>query len=160
MPTKEQSKADALRFLKDTITAVLATSFNDEPHAATVYYYVDDQFNFYFLTKRNTSKYFNAELNPRAAVVVGTGPDHITVQVSGTMKLIVDEAEKNGIVETFIERLSHNKVTVWPIEDIQKFKDRHIVAYKLVPKKLSYLNLDSKKYPDSINNEAIHIISG
>lgn len=44
MIDKTQFKTDALAFLKENITAVIATSFNDEPLASTVYYYIDDNF--------------------------------------------------------------------------------------------------------------------
>ena len=49
-----QIKKIALKFLqeKEHITAVVATATKDgTPHSAVVYYFVDENFNFYFLTE-------------------------------------------------------------------------------------------------------------
>lgn len=152
-------REDALAFLKENYTTVIATSFNDEPRASTIYYYIDDEFNFYFITKRNTSKYINIEMNPRAAIVVGTGPDHITVQAHGSVELVLEDAEKEKILGRFVEIGKHNNIEAWPIEDLDKFKDRNTIFCKIKPKQVVYMNLDSKKYPNSHSEEYVEVFA-
>ena len=159
MSTSEQAKIDAFKFLRASTTAVVATSFNDEPRASTVYYYLDNNFNFYFVTKRNTSKYVNIEMNPRAALVVGTGPEHITVQAHGAVELIVEDSEKEKIMNMFIEIAKRENIKNWPIEQLQNFKDRNKVVFKISPEQVLFMNLDSSLYPNSIGNDYVEVFS-
>ncbi|MCC2631204.1 MAG: hypothetical protein K0S38_1013 [Candidatus Paceibacter sp.] len=158
MMTQEQLKKDVLVFLRENYTAVVATSFNDMPKASTVYYYVDNNFNFYFITKRNTSKYLNIEMNPRAAVVVGTGPEHISVQASGYCKLIVDDEEKAHVIDHIIDIRAREHVKIWPIEEIEKFKYKNKVVFQITPEQIVFMNLDSTLHPDSIAYEYMDIL--
>ena len=49
---KEDLKKEALKFLNEQVTAALATvSVTGEPQVATIYYHVDNDFNFYFITR-------------------------------------------------------------------------------------------------------------
>lgn len=156
----EIERADALNFLRENTTAVIATSFNDEPSASTVYSFVDDEFNFYFITTRNTSKYINLQMNPQAAVVVGTGPRHISVQAKGVAHLIADEAERDRILAilTGIRERAKDPSMLWPIEQLSNFKDRNKVAFMIAPTLLMYMNMDDAKHSGTMGNEFMQII--
>ena len=158
MVDKEQIKLDALKFLQEGSTAVVATSFKDDPKASTVYYSVDDEFNFYFITKRNTSKYLNAEMNPRAAIVVGTGPEHISIQAHGQIELIVDDVEKERVMQILISKQTFLGVRIWPIEELKNLKNGHKVLFKIVPDEMFYMNLDSEDHLETITDEHMRII--
>jgi nitroimidazol reductase NimA-like FMN-containing flavoprotein (pyridoxamine 5'-phosphate oxidase superfamily) len=136
----------------------VATSFNDDPRASTVYYYVDAHFNFYFVTKRNTSKYLNIEMNPRAAFVVGTGPEHISIQGHGTVELIIDEDEHEEMLEHIMDALLDKKVELWPIEELKKFRDRHEILFKIIPHRMFFMNLDSKAHAHTISEEYMQVV--
>lgn len=151
-------KNDALTFLRENSTAVVATSFNDEPRASTVYYFVDDDFNFYFVTIRNTAKYMNIHLNPKAAIVVGTGPEHISVQAHGIAVPVLDETERKRILHEFSELRAHEHIKLWPIEEMHNFKDRNKEVFKVMPQALHYMNLDSVLHPQSLSDEFRQII--
>ena len=70
---KEISKQEVLKFLKEKELAVVSTvSAAGKPEAATVIYFIDDDFSFYFITRRNTRKFENLQLNNNVALVVGT----------------------------------------------------------------------------------------
>ncbi len=159
MTNNEQAKKDAVSFLRENVTAVVATSFNDEPRASTIYYYMDDAFNFYFITKRNTSKYINIEMNPRAALVIGMGPEHITVQARGKAELITDDQEREKIVNSLMEIHAREHIKTWPIEELEKFKDRNRVVFKISPTQVLFMNLDSTAYPNSISDEYVEVFS-
>ncbi len=153
-------RADALKFLREHTTAVIATSFNDEPSASTVYSFVDDEFNFYFLTTRNTGKYMNLHLNPQVAIVVGTGPQHISVQAKGVAHLIADDTERDRIWDKLsaIRERSQDPSMLWPIEQLSNFKDRNKVAFMITPTVLMYMNLDDAEHSGTMGKEYMQII--
>ncbi len=153
-----QAKDDALKFLKEGSTAVVATSFQDKPRASTVYYFVDDEFNFYFATKRNTSKYINAEMNPRAAVVVGTGPEHISVQAYGQVELIVNEQERERVIGLLVGGQNLKGVTIWPIDELKNLRYGQKVIFKIIPEEMYYMNLDSSKHEETTSDDYMKII--
>ena len=78
---KEISKQGALKFLKEKQLAVVSTvSAEGKPESATVLYFIDDDFNFYFITRRNTRKFGNLQsTNNNVAIVVGTELAPVTV---------------------------------------------------------------------------------
>lgn len=152
------AKKDCLEFLQRSSTAVVATSYKDDPRASTVYFHVDENFNFYFVTKRKTSKYLNAEINPKMAVVVGTGPEHISVQSHGRVELIVNEDEKERITALITGKQKLKGVKLWPIEELKNLEESHKVVFKFVPDELYFMNLDSSTYPESISDTHFKII--
>jgi len=158
MTNIEQSKKDAKSFLNENYIAVLATSQNDEPSASTVYYIMFDSYNFYFYTKHNSNKTKNILQNPKVGLVVGFGPEHITVQVVGEALRIEDEEEKEKIFEKLMEMEQKNGVKMWPTDDTERFRGQKNEIFKIVPTEVSFLNLDSLKYPDSISDEFVQII--
>lgn len=100
MEKNEAIKQEALDFLKEHIIAVVATTDkNHAPNAATILYHIDDDMNFFFMTRRQTRKYANIMENPRVAVVVGIGDGPGTVQAEGEAHLIEDG------LETFFENI-------------------------------------------------------
>ncbi|MES2437019.1 MAG: pyridoxamine 5'-phosphate oxidase family protein [Patescibacteria group bacterium] len=158
MDNKDQVKKDVQKFLSENVTAVIATSFNDEPRASTVYYYADEALDFYFVTKRNTGKYINIEMNPRAAVVVGTGPEHISVMANGEVNIVTDIEEQIRILGKMEELYKRENITNLPIEELQNFKDRNKVIFKITPKELIFMNLDSTSFPESHGDSFVQLI--
>ena len=85
----EKIKRLALEFLKAHKTAVVATASRScEPQAATVFYSIDDDFTFNFVTDRNSRKYKNLLENPYISIVVGVGPEVVTIQCGGHAELV------------------------------------------------------------------------
>lgn len=147
-----------IRFLQENSTAVVATSFKDDPRVSTVYFVSDDDLNFYFATKRKTVKYLNASLNPKAAFVVGTGPEHISVQAHGRVDIVVNETEKSQILDLLVGKQHLLGVKIWPIDEMSKLENGEKVLFKIVPDELQFMNLDSYKYRESISDDFIKII--
>ena len=161
MTRDEQARADATHFLKENITAVVATSRHGEPRASTVYYYMDDYFNFYFITKQNSGKYasIQLEMNAKAAIVVGTGPEYITVQAHGTAELVADDAERDRILGTFAAIRNRSHITAPPIDMMENLKDGEKIVFKLVPDQILFMNMNSTKYPSSRSDDFVEIFS-
>lgn len=96
---------EILDFLKKNVLAVVSTvSSNNEPEAATVLYMIDDDLNFYFITRRDTRKVENLAINKNIAIVVGTELSPITIQANGEAELL----DKKELPE-FIGKLSKRK---------------------------------------------------
>jgi uncharacterized pyridoxamine 5'-phosphate oxidase family protein len=156
--------SDAYDFLKKNSLAVVATSYLNLPYASTVYYVVDEKFNFYFVTKTNTNKYLNLKTNKNVALVVGMPPKHIAVQVRGQATILKNEKSRKRIlneIESLLKK--EKKIDNWPIKKIKNIQsskkdaDEEIV-YKIIPQHLIFTNLDDTSFPDSISDTQHNII--
>ncbi len=98
-------REDVLKFIREHAECVLATTHeNGRPEAATVLFAVDDDFTFYFGTKKEYRKYSNLLKNSAVAAVVGiNGKDPRTAQIEGEMELLSDPADiekAKGVLRT------------------------------------------------------------
>ncbi len=150
-------RRDALAFLQGNSTAVIATAVAGEPHASTVYYAIDTDFNLYFVTKRNTGKYIQVARNEAVAFVIGTGPEHISVQGRGHAEILFGEQKERALALVADVR-AREHVKTWPIKEITTFKDKADVVFKIIPSQLSFMNLDSTQYPESISKEYVSVL--
>ncbi len=151
-------REDAYNFLLESTTAVIATSYKNNPKASTVYFVVDQEFNFYFITKRNTSKYFHATLNPKAAIVVGTGPEPISVTGHGTIEIIVDEDEIDRISDLMSAKKALKNIKSVPIRDMKDLENGPAVVFKIIPDELTFMNLSTTVHTKSASDQFIKII--
>jgi len=139
-------KTAALKFLNepDRLTAVIGSCPSDgNTHVATVYYYVDNNFNFYFLTASNTQKYKNLLENPNAAIVVGFGPSRTTIQGQGTAALLEKGSdEENNAIAQIKKRLQEHNDETWPVFQLDAYASESIAVFKLTSDTLHLLNLE------------------
>ena len=157
METSSKVKEEVLSFLKRNNTAVIATIQKGKPQASTIHYIVDDEWNIYFLTHRNTSKYVNISSNEQVAVVVGTGPKHITVQAMGIAIICAGE-EMKRISRQFETLKESPSLQHWPVNEMAKFRDKNPVVFKFEPIELSFMNLDDDDYPYSKSVGYYHVM--
>jgi nitroimidazol reductase NimA-like FMN-containing flavoprotein (pyridoxamine 5'-phosphate oxidase superfamily) len=140
-------KKTALNFLNEPnrLTAVIGSCPADgDTHVATVYYYVDNNFNFYFLTATNTQKYRNLLENPNAALVVGFGPEYTTIQGQGTAILLEKSSdEESEAIAHIKKRLQDHNDETWPIFQLEAYEGESIAVFKLTAEKLQLLNLEN-----------------
>lgn len=140
-------KEEVLKYLKSKKIAVVATvNKNNTPHAATIYYYVDDHFNFFFATNSTTRKVENILNNPNVALVVGTENEPVTVQVEGVAKALTGEEfiEMTKILTPIVN--SSNYIPI-----INSFKEGHVDIFKIVSKFVNYINIKNITHPDASN---------
>ena len=153
---------DARNFLKKNFVAVLATSYQNLPYASTVYYTSDDKFNIYFITKINTDKYLNLKANKSAALAIGTGPKHITIQARGHTAILKDKRWRNRILNDIESILKEQKIKGWPIRKLKELQSKEKVfdeeiVYKFIPQHMVFVNLDDRSFKDSLSEEQ-HIV--
>ncbi len=81
----------AVNFLRRHPVGVIATASSAaRPHAATVYFAIDDDLNIYFVTKEQTTKHKNLTENPVASIAVFDAENQATLQASGPVEPIND----------------------------------------------------------------------
>lgn len=158
---KAQIKDDSLRFLraKENITAVIATTSETAiPHAAVVYYFVDENFNFYFLTATASQKYKNLSANHQMAVAIGFGPKYVTIQGQGEATLLEKRSEEeNQAIAKIYMRLEANDST-WPAFQLDKNDREQMAVFKFTPRSLTLLNLEPDNGLVVTNEDLLPII--
>lgn len=88
-------------FLKRNHVGVLATA-NEKtalPHAAAIYYTTTSKLNFFFVTKRETTKSKNLESNPQTALVIYEASTQTTAQIDGVATQVNDPVRLKTALE-------------------------------------------------------------
>lgn len=99
-------KQEVLAYLRANFIAVLATCRPDgHPHASTVYFWIDDDWKVFFMTRRSTRKFADIQVNPRIAMVVGAEFSPHTVQMQGTAVWL----QEPEYMRDFLERMLAHK---------------------------------------------------
>ncbi|OGD32299.1 hypothetical protein A3C91_00900 [Candidatus Azambacteria bacterium RIFCSPHIGHO2_02_FULL_52_12] len=102
--TKADAQKFCMVFLREQEHAVLATvNAGGRPQAAVVTYFVEDDWTFYFTTRRETRKHENLMHNRRVAMVVGTGPGPVSIQIEGTAEP-VEGTERETVMGAFLTK--------------------------------------------------------
>ena len=139
---KQETREGALKFLQDNRTMVVASVSSDgEPQASTVYYIVDDEFNFYFITFNGSKKCENLKANGKVSFVVGFGPRPLTVQ-GGGKAVLIDDKEAKVFLE-LVEKTHAINPYEWPVLELAK---EGFCTFKIIPSWLVWLNFDSEEH--------------
>lgn len=139
MIASNEIKAKALQFIKEHPYAVIATtSKNGEPQAATMVFFIENDFTFYFISINGSRKLRNLKENDKVAIVIGLGPDPITIQGGGTAELIPDVPD--ALFQKIVGSI-HSDVTSWPIVKLAK---NGFSTIKVRPTWLEWLDLNAE----------------
>ena len=148
--SNSEIKEKALAYLRGEKTAVVATvSPKGEPEAATLYYAIDDDFTFNFVTRDTSRKFQNLKNDSRMAVVVGTGPDLITIHCGGEAERIdyeSDTARAEEVIRKVFANTGLRKSKDFPI---MVFPKSQFGIFRVKPKWMVWLNLEAEKYPEA-----------
>lgn len=134
----QSKKSEALSFLKTQRVAVLGTI--DEAgyaHMTPMYFGVDDDFNFYFITHSKTKKMLNIERTKSASILIFNQEQFKVVQGKG-LTLEVNDIDKFKAILKILPKLDfHAFKFEWP-PPINKFTEGEIIAVHLQPQELYY----------------------
>lgn len=151
---KEDLNKEVRQFLGEQVIAAVATvSDEGEPRVSTMYYYTDDDFNFYFITAKDSQKLKNIEANNRVAIAVGFGPATITIQASGTALINYDF--KGEFVDKVFKKIGFKNLDQWPVLQLEK---GGLVLLKVKPQWLVLLNFDKEGHPNTYSHTFHQII--
>ncbi len=139
-------KSRALEFIRKQHFAVIATSsIAGEPEAAVMAFLVDDDFTFHFISINGCKKLENLKYNDKVAIVVGLGPQPMTIQGGGEAELVSDVPDE--LFEKIVGSVPNADITKWPIVKLAKNGFSTII---LRPSWLEWLDLnpDSETYKE------------
>lgn len=133
--TIHKKHQNAHEFLKHHPVGVLATvDPNGEPHAAAIYFSVDNHQNISFMTKTGTKKADNLLHDNHAVLVVYEAATQTTVQITGEVSEIKDHAEVN---EVFAHMLNASADTSGSsVAPLTKLKEGDYITFRLKPKQI------------------------
>jgi general stress protein 26 len=152
---KKKLKIDILKFLQKNQLAVIGTtSVKGQAQVATITYLFDDDFHFYFITRKSSRKYNNITHNKNIGIVVGVNPDvPATVQMQGTASII--QNPDHFVINYLSKTINLDEKKWWPL-----FKARGI-DYAFIEVKiewLRWLDLDATGYPETYSEDFQQII--
>ncbi len=136
MPVKLNENREHIEsFLNQNSIAVVSTiSSHGQPSSAAVYFTLDDELNFYFITKRDTKKSKNLMNNSKAALAVYEATSQTIVQAEGEAHEETDpERTQKVFGEVLRSSLASSEAGVPPISKLQA---GHYIAYKFKPTSL------------------------
>ncbi len=159
---KDKIKAELFRFLSFNIVAVIATTNKKEPSNSLVYYFVDDDMNFYFETLNNTNKYKNININSSVSLLVVEEKELVVVKAKGEAVELNGE-EKKKMRKNLLNKRYDFKVKKWPPHEMHRYRKKEMeikkVIFKITPYELYFLNFGNKSYPVSYSSVIDPIIS-
>lgn len=159
MTTFKEAQREALEFLRNhSNVGMLATvDAEGQPYVSPVYFVLGTDFEVFFLTTQNTNKAKNIASNGKVAFSVGEGPEYIAVMIRGKA-VLTDSAEQNQILPTISEHMEKNKGFSWPVRTLEELKDQNLALYKIVPEKVTFLNINSSQEPKSATDHLYHLM--
>jgi uncharacterized protein YhbP (UPF0306 family) len=102
---------DIQEYLNKTQLMQLATSVNDRPWVATVYFVQDDMFNFYWLSTPHRKHSEHLDINPRVAIAIAIKPDIpvIGLQAEGRAEIVHDLTTIAKLMPRYIKKYNAGK---------------------------------------------------
>jgi nitroimidazol reductase NimA-like FMN-containing flavoprotein (pyridoxamine 5'-phosphate oxidase superfamily) len=154
MLRKEEAKRKAFEFLRSQRMAAVATATNSgTPQASALYYAIDDDFTFYFLTTQQSKKIANLRENKRIAFTVWQENQSIIIQGGGEAELL-ENGREELIFQEFDKNFKSEKPFHWPI---YKLPNTGYIGIKVEPKWLALLNLNTDD-PETYNENYYELI--
>lgn len=126
-----------------TVANISTVSKEGEPWGAAVYYAVNEELAFYFLTHSQSQKYINLKNQPKVALTVVDNNEQVTVQVRG--KAYDIEQDTYELSEAF-RKLAHIRPPgelKW-IPPVITMGNKEIAVVKVIPDFLRVSKFDTK----------------
>lgn len=133
----EKTKKDAISFLKENFVMEIATCKDNKPAVSPIIYVMDDEFNFYFVTYRQSFKAQNLINNPRCSFTVWQFLK-MCIQADGETSIVEDEAKKEWVVEAFADAATKDP-NFWA--PIFRIKRGDYCVFKIKPTWMRILDL-------------------
>lgn len=134
----------AHNFLVEHPMGVLSTaSAEGLPWGSAVYFYVDEDFNFYFVTRTETHKNHNISSNPQAALTVADRASQTTVQLAGAVSKVSAE-DYSSVVFEKLESARPKDGNTW-VPPLEKIHAGNYIALKLTPTTIRYADYSQQK---------------
>jgi uncharacterized pyridoxamine 5'-phosphate oxidase family protein len=148
-------KDQALVFLWEHPMGVLSTVSPDgKPWGSAIYYVVDEDFNFFFITRSETFKYQNLDKTPFAALTIADSDSQTTVQVAGKISQVPVEDYQDIVFDKLAKIKPKDDINWMP--PLMKIHKGNYMPLRLTPTKLQFANY--KEMKSDIDAEYIQTI--
>lgn len=128
--------------------AVLSTVNEDNsPHAAIIYYTVDEDFNFSFITAEETAKIHNIQNNHKVSLMIIQEETLETVQIYGTAKKSPSTLDET-LTKLALKVNTDEIITSLPL--LKHKGDKTVITIK--PKAIYYRKYSNKKLDETVLN--------
>lgn len=127
-----ESHQNIYTFLRDNPIGVLSTVDPDgKPHAAVIYFAVDESFHVTFTTRKETKKVSNLKHKNHVMLIVFDALTQTTVQITANAQVVTDTVEEGQIFrETVRASLTTSGGRIPPVV---KLSAGDLIAFKLKP---------------------------
>ena len=133
-------------FLNTNPLGVVSTVSSDgTPWGAAVYFIADDDFNIYFVTRAETTKYHNLKQGRVAAFTIADRATQTTVQLTGKVSQVSTSDYMENLFDKFME-IRHNDDHGWT-PPINKVHAGNYMPLCITPTRLQYANYSQHKDP-------------
>jgi len=132
------SKEIVMEFLLRNKLSTRATITKEvKPEADTIYYFIEPNFDIFFLTNSGTQKYKNIQYQDDVCMVVTDAEKKITAKIKGKAALVLDKDFPKKILEKIAQMANTGDKfdTVYPI---LKRNDGALVVMKIIPFEIRY----------------------
>lgn len=141
-------KRAALEFLKAHKVGILSTaSSQGKPWGAAIYFAVDEDFDFYFLTHISSAKYKNIHENKSVALTVVDDYAQTTIQVSGEVDELTLSDERDRAFQLLATVHPPGQFAWAP--PVAKLHEGTIVVMKLKPNSLRMSNFKPSTHTEA-----------
>lgn len=123
-------------FLTKHYTGVLATAdAAATPHAAAVYYTLQDDFTLLFGTKRETQKFRNIEENNQVAFIVYEEQAQSIARINGRVEVVEDSEARQKVLNNMFKSSAERSLSSLP--PAEKLWAGDYVAMRIIPSVIS-----------------------
>ena len=105
----------------------LATSYKDKPAVAVMLYAVDNNFNIYFATHKDSQKSQNLLKNPNASLSIWEHHSAL-IQASGVVSVVKDAKEQSKIMDRLADAATEDE-SFWP--PVFRIKGDEYIIFKI-----------------------------
>lgn len=135
------------KFIMRNRAGALATvSDRNIPHVATVYCFIDNDFNFYFSTRVESRKFNNITHNPIVALTFSNEISITTVQLTGAAERVENfKTEQDVLRELFAYRHGDPNWPMPPIKLFERNMTNELAVIKVVPNEMTYGSFAASK---------------
>lgn len=129
-----------LEFLQTEPLATLVTmSAESRPCTATVFTYVDEDFNCYCVTKESTEKYENISRNAVVALSYYSEAKLASCEVSGNASIVHEGEDVTEAIEKLLEIMETRHGREW-VPPVSQLNDTRFGIIKIVPTHLKFID--------------------
>lgn len=120
------------------------------PHASPIYYVVDEQFNFFFVTGSKTQKNINIEVQDEAVLTITDKEKNETVQIRGHAR--VEESLLQSVLGQLASRLNHDLEFMSTLP-LLRHKQQSKIVIAIKPYEIRF----RKYYDDRLEEETLTV---